>query len=215
MYIRDNDISLLIDTPPELRLQLLRNNITTIDAVLFTHSHADHLMGLDDIRAINRLHNKSIPCYGNESTIKDIKKVFKYIFDTLQVGGGIPQVTLHNIKDSFLIGETLIQPLPIKHGKLDILGYKIDRIAYMTDCSYIPQETLSLLEGIDILIIDALRYKPHPTHMNVKQALDIIKYLGVPRAYLTHISHHLEHDKTNKELPSNVRLAYDGLTIEL
>ncbi|TDX48905.1 MBL fold metallo-hydrolase [Orenia marismortui] len=215
IYIELDTSSLLIDTAPELRLQLIRNNITTIDAVLFTHTHADHLMGFDDLRGINRLQKKAIPCYGNQRAIKEIKRVFSYIFNPFQIGGGIPEVTLHQVSENFEIKNSTIVPIPIKHGKLDILGYRIANMAYLTDCSFISAESYRLLEGIDLLIIDALRYEPHSTHMNIDQALEVVNKLEVPQTYFTHLSHRLEHESVNKDLPNNVQLAYDGLKISI
>lgn len=214
IFIKDTNLSILIDTPPELRLQLLNNKIYNFDLVLFTHSHADHIMGFDDIRVINKNQNKSIPCYGNKQTINHLRHIFSYIFEPEQIGGGVPQVSLNLIKDDLYINNTRITPLPVKHGKLDILGYKINnKLAYITDCSHIPQNTIKLIKNVKILIIDALRYKRHSTHMNVEQALKVINKLNLDMAYFTHISHDIEHNKTNEELPENVHLAYDGMNI--
>ena len=215
IFIQLPDVSLIIDTPPEFRLQLLQNNISDTDAILFTHSHADHLMGFDDIRAFNKLHNKTIPCYGNSKTIDRIKKAFNYIFNCDQIGGGIPEVSLKVINSKFKINQTDIIPLPVKHGQLDIFGYKINKMAYITDCSSIPDSTLNLIKDINVLIIDALRYKPHSTHMNIREAVNLIQTLDVNQAYLTHLSHDIEHEQTNSELPDNIQLAYDGLKIYL
>ncbi|OCL27685.1 MBL fold metallo-hydrolase [Orenia metallireducens] len=213
IYIEVDNTSLLIDTPPELRLQLLENNIRKVDAVLFTHPHADHLMGFDDLRGINRLQSSSIPCYGNKMTIEEIEKVFSYILNPIQIGGGIPQVTLHKVNTEFEINSNIITPIPVKHGGLDIFGYRIDKFAYLTDCSYIPENSFTLLEGIKLLVIDALRYRSHSTHMNIEEALKIADRLGVSKAYFTHLSHDLEYNKVNSELPDHVKLAYDGLQL--
>ncbi|ACL69854.1 MBL fold metallo-hydrolase [Halothermothrix orenii] len=213
IYVKFESFSILVDTPPELRLQLLNNGIHKVDAILYTHSHADHIMGFDDIRAFNLINKRPLPCYGNSSTIKDIKRTFNYIFNAVQMGGGLPQVQLIEVNSTFFIEDIKIIPLPVKHGKLDILGYRFGRIAYITDCSHIPESTYDKLEGLDILIIDALRYRPHPTHMNISEALEVIEKTGVSRAYLTHLSHSVEHEELKKNLPSWVRPAYDGLKI--
>ncbi|AZO95393.1 MBL fold metallo-hydrolase [Halocella sp. SP3-1] len=215
VYIQFDDLNLLIDTPPELRLGLLKNNISQVDAVLYTHPHADHLMGFDDIRALNMINNKTMPCYGNNYTIKEIKTVFPYINHNIQQGGGIPDVRLITINSNFLIKDKEVYPLPVKHGKLDIYGYRIENMAYITDCSFIPEATFKQLKGIDLIILGALRYRPHSTHMNIEQAIKTIKKLNVSRAYLTHLSHEIEHNKVSRELPENIFLAYDGLIVEV
>lgn len=215
IYIQIDGLKLLVDTPPELRLGLLNNNISQVDAILYTHPHADHLMGFDDIRALNMINDEAMPCYANEYTIKEIKTVFPYINQCIQLGGGIPDVKLITVDSNFFVKGKEVRPLPVKHGKLDIYGYRIENIAYITDCSFIPEETFKKLEGIDLIIIGALRYRPHPTHMNIEQAVKTIKKLNVSRAYLTHLSHEIEHNKVSRELPDNIFLAYDGLKVEL
>ncbi len=187
VLIKLGAISLLIDTPQELRLQLLKNNISKFNAVLYTHPHADHLLGFDDIRSINRVTSIVIPCFGNKYTINEIKRVFPYIFDAIQKGGGLPQVVFNIIDRPIDISGVKIIPLPVKHGKLDILGYRIGKIAYITDCSYISEETYNKLKGIDLLIIGALRYRKHKTHMNIEEAIRVVHKVGVPRAFFTHI----------------------------
>ena len=215
IFIQEKNNDILIDTSPELRLQMLANDITNIDLVLFTHAHADHIMGFDDLRVINWLKGESVPCYGNKDTMNKIRNIFDYIFDPLQVGGGIPQVTLNTIKSEFEYNNLLITPLEVKHGKLDVLGFKIKNMAYITDCSFIPENTFKKLKNIDLLIIDALRFEEHPTHMNLKEAIEVVKKINPKKAYFTHISHEMEHKETNKKLPENMELAYDGLILKV
>lgn len=215
ILIQEKNNDILIDTSPELRLQMLANDITNIDLVLFTHAHADHIMGFDDLRVINWLKGESVPCYGNKDTMNKIRNIFDYIFDPLQVGGGIPQVTLNTIKSEFEYNNLLITPLEVKHGKLDVLGFKIKNMAYITDCSFIPENTFKKLKNIDLLIIDALRFEEHPTHMNLKEAIEVVKKINPKKAYFTHISHEMEHKETNKKLPENMELAYDGLILKV
>ena len=215
IFIQEKNNDMLIDTSPELRLQMLANDITNIDLVLFTHAHADHIMGFDDLRVINWLKGESVPCYGNKDTMNKIRNIFDYIFDPLQVGGGIPQVTLNTIKSEFEYNNLLITPLEVKHGKLDVLGFKIKNMAYITDCSFIPENTFKKLKNIDLLIIDALRFEEHPTHMNLKEAIEVVKKINPKKAYFTHISHEMEHKETNKKLPENMELAYDGLILKV
>ncbi|MFW6281492.1 MAG: MBL fold metallo-hydrolase [bacterium] len=215
LFIRNQNTSIIIDTAQEFRLQLLHNNINKVDAIFYTHPHADHLLGFDDIRSINRTTGKIIPCYGNEFTIEEIRRVFPYIFDAVQKGGGLPEVSFHLIKKRIIYKDFSIIPLPVKHGKLDILGYKINNIAYITDCSFIPEKTCEFLNDIDLLILGVLRYREHNTHMNIEQAINLINKIGVNRAYFTHLSHELEYNETNRNLPDHINLAYDGMIIDI
>ena len=215
IYIKTKQKNILIDTTPDLRFQLLRNNITDINLVLFTHSHADHIMGFDDLRAINRINKKDIPCYGNKNTIEDIKKKFEYIFKDHKHKFAVPGVNLIEISKRISFDELEIIPIPIKHNNDTILGYRINNLAYITDCSFIPESSYELLEGIEVLILDALRYKKHPKHFNIEQAIEFIQKIGVKQAYLTHISHEIEHNEAVNKLPDGISLAYDNLKIKL
>ncbi|ADQ14946.1 MBL fold metallo-hydrolase [Halanaerobium hydrogeniformans] len=214
IYIKSNEYNLLIDTPPEMRLQLLENKIKDVDSVLMTHAHADHIMGFDDIRALNWYQNKAMPIYSNPETLAHIKRIFPYIFAENNAGG-VPQVILREVEQSFTLGDLKIKAVPIYHGKNKILAYRINNFAYLTDCSKIPEKSFKLLEGIDYAAIDALRYTEHPTHMSVDQAVELVNKLGLKHGYLTHISHRLEHEDLANYLPKNVSPAYDGLTIEV
>lgn len=215
IYIKTDVKNILIDTSPDLRLQLLNNEITDIDIVLFTHPHADHIMGFDDLRAINRINKQDIPCYGNEYTLEAIKKKFEYIFKDRHCRFSVPSVELNEIKGELKFDDLKVTPLPVKHNHDNVLGYKIGKLAYITDCSDIPKETMELLKDVDILILDALRYKSHPKHFNINEAVEVIQNLGTKRAYLTHISHEIEHEKVNAELPEGIQLAYDGLKLKV
>ena len=213
IYVKTSQKNILIDTSPDLRLQLLENNITDIDFVLFTHAHADHIMGFDDLRAVNRINKADIPCYGNQETLDALKRKFAYIFKDHHCKFAVPSVKLKEIEKPLDFGSVKITPLPVKHNNDTVLGYKINNMAYITDCSFIPEESFELIKDIDLLILDALRYKKHPKHFNIDQAVQVIKDLEVKRAYLTHISHEIEHNEVNEELPEGIQLAYDGLKL--
>ncbi|VAX33274.1 Metal-dependent hydrolases of the beta-lactamase superfamily I; PhnP protein [hydrothermal vent metagenome] len=214
----ENGHNILIDTSTDLRQQSLTHRIQHIDHVLFTHHHADHVHGIDELRSFNHFNKTVIPCYANEPTVNELKKKFSYIFSNgaVQTGGGLPQLTLETIAEkAFNLGGVEVDPLEITHGKMTITGYKINNTAYITDCSDIPEKTRKKLFGLDLLIINALGFLPHPTHFNLDQALEAIAILKPKRALLTHINHKYDHQAISKELPRNVELAYDGLTVEV
>lgn len=215
LWVRTKRTSLLIDTATEFRLQALQANISQVDGVLYTHCHADHVFGFDDLRVFSRLTQKSIPVYGNESTITELRDVFSYAFRKTQKGGGKPQVETIVVEDLFRVKDVLVQPVPVLHGTLPIFGYRIGNLAYITDCNYISPTSLDLLQGLDLLILGVVRFDPHSTHMHVAQALDLVQKLKPKRTYFTHISHLLEHNKMSKSLPDGVYMAYNGLTLEL
>jgi phosphoribosyl 1,2-cyclic phosphate phosphodiesterase len=205
----------VIDTTPDFRAQALRENLQRLDAVLFTHSHADHILGLDDVRSFYFRQRKPIPIYADPHCMKEIYRTFKYIFDGDYPYGGIARLDPHVIDGPFEVEGLKIIPVPVLHGNLPILGFRIDGVAYVTDVSEIPESSYPLLEGLEVLILDALRPRPHATHLTVAQALSVMKRLRVPRGYCTHIAHELGHEETNARLPSHVRLAYDGLQLEI
>jgi phosphoribosyl 1,2-cyclic phosphate phosphodiesterase len=208
--------NILVDTSTDLRAQALTHDVTRVDAILFTHSHADHILGLDEVRRFNVLTRQPMPCYGDARTIADIARTFGYIFDKgTAPGGGVPQIQLCRIAGPFSLGGAEIVPLPIVHGQRPILGFRIGSFAYLTDCSRIPDGTWPLLEGVRTVVIDALRDRPHPTHFSVAEALDAVKRLAPERAYFTHICHDLPHAATCRRLPAGVELAYDGLVLEI
>jgi phosphoribosyl 1,2-cyclic phosphate phosphodiesterase len=215
IHIKSEEYNLLIDTPPEMRLELIANKIKNVDSVLMTHAHADHIMGFDDIRALNWFQGKEMPVYGDHKTLNHIKKVFPYIFSEENPGGGVPQVILKKIEEEMHFKDLTVQPVPIYHGDNKILAYRINNFAYLTDCSKISESSLKLLEGIEYAAVDALRFEEHPTHMSVDQAVELIESLNLKHGYLTHISHRLDHQKLNDYLPEYVSPAYDGLKIEV
>ncbi len=218
ILVSENDQNILIDTSTDLRQQCLSNKVRHIHHVLFTHHHADHVHGIDELRSFNYFNQIVIPCFGNQFTVQELTKKFSYIFanSAVQKGGGLPQLTLETVgEEAFTVGGVSVDPLEITHGKMTILGYKINNTAYITDCSDIPEKTQKKLFGLDLMIINALGFAPHPTHFNLDQALLAIETLKPKRALLTHINHKFDHSAISKELPRNVELAYDGLTVEL
>jgi phosphoribosyl 1,2-cyclic phosphate phosphodiesterase len=207
--------TVVIDTTPDFRQQALRERLDRLDAVVFTHTHADHVFGLDDIRVFNLRQKHAIPIYADHRSMEDIRRIFKYVFDASYAAGGLPNFDPHLIDGSFeLWGEMLI-PLPVFHGQLPILGFRFGRTAYVTDFSAIPETTLELLKNLDVLILDALRHKPHPTHSTLENSIELVKKLEPQRAFFTHIAHELPHEATNAWLPPNMWLAHDGLKLDL
>lgn len=207
--------NILVDTATELRLQAVRNRISSVEMILFTHYHADHIHGLDDVRVFNWKSQGSIPCYGDEPTVERLRRVFFYAFDHDYSWGAIPHVMLAPMPAELAVEEVRITPVKLLHGQAEILGFRFNDAAYLTDCSGIPAESMERLKGLKLLIIDALRYRPHPTHFNLEGALETIERIKPERALLTHLSHEFDHEKTESELPPNVRLSYDGQVVEL
>jgi phosphoribosyl 1,2-cyclic phosphate phosphodiesterase len=205
--------NLLIDTTPELRLQLLREDIKIVHAALFTHYHADHVFGLDDLRPIPRLLGGPVPLYCTIEVERKLRQAFAYAFNTAQVPAGyLPNLALHRISaEPFSVLGERVLPIPLLHAGMEVFGFRIADVAYCTDVNFIPEESWPLLEGLDVLVLDALRYKPHPAHFSVNEALEVIKRLRPRQAYLTHISHDLDHETVNWQLPPGVAVAYDGL----
>jgi phosphoribosyl 1,2-cyclic phosphate phosphodiesterase len=204
---------ILVDTSPDLRRQALAQAIPHIDAVLFTHTHADHINGIDDLRGFHLLHKRVIPCYGSKDTLNQISRNFSYIFTGASLGGYTPLLEPHPVSGPFqLFGQTIL-PVPLVHGYSYSTGYRIGATAYLTDCSRIPDTSMHLLSGLDILILDALRYTPHISHFNIDQSLKVVESLKPRRTILTHLTHEVAH-RDSEKLPPGVELAYDGMILE-
>jgi len=215
VLVQANQRSFLIDTPPELRIQCLACGISRVDAVLYTHYHADHVAGLDDLRRFNCLQNSVLTCYGNRATIDVLKMMFPYAFDDMpEYPSEKPQLKLSCVTGTFELFGVPIIPIPLMHGNLPVLGFRLGSFAYCTDCSVIPPQSMELLEDLEVLILDGLRRRPHPTHFNIQQAVEVARAIGARQTYFTHIAHELAHQATNAELPEGMALAYDGQVIE-
>ena len=208
-----NGSNILIDASTDFRQQALLYGINQIDAILLTHAHADHIFGLDEMRIYNYLQGGPIPCYGNQNTINSLREIFKYIFTASPDSKGVPQITTHIVEGRFQLFGQEISAIEVYHGEVKILGYKVGSLAYITDCSRIDEDSLLLLQGLDLFVLGTLRYKPHPTHFSLSQALEVVAKVHPRRAYLTHLSHDIEYTKVSRELPPRVHLAYDGLEL--
>lgn len=215
--VQVKDKVFLIDTSPDLHHQAMANKVFWVDAVLFTHPHADHMHGADDLRSFNFLMAKTIPCYGNSWSMSELKTKFSYIFKSTQIGGGKPLLELHVIKkdQAFKVQDIKIQPLELIHGKLPVLGYRINDIAYITDCSYIPDHTFKHLKNLEVLVLDCLRPAKHSTHLNIEESFLMAKKINAKRTYFTHMGHEIEYSTFAKQLPPRMKPAYDGLVIRL
>jgi len=207
--------AVVIDTAPDFRAQVLREGLERLDAVLFTHSHADHILGLDDVRVFYFRRQQPIPIYADALCMDNIRRTFAYIFDGTYPYGGVAKLDPHVIEGAFDLEGLRIIPIPAMHGNLPILGFRFGNAAYLTDVSDIPETSFPIIENLPVLILDALRHKPHPTHLSIDQALTLVERLKPQRAFFTHIAHELGHEETNALLPPHVRLAYDGLKLEL
>jgi phosphoribosyl 1,2-cyclic phosphate phosphodiesterase len=205
----------VIDTTPDFRYQAMRAGIDRLDAVVYTHGHADHILGLDDIRPFNLKQRGAVPIYGAADTLAILKRQFSYIFEEAQPGTTIPLIDLHTIDGPFDLFGVRFIPVPAIHGTQPVLGFRVGKMAYLTDFSEVPESSKALLRGLDDFILDALRYVPHPTHSTVEQSLTLVAELKPKRAWFTHICHDLGHVEANAKLPSNVRLSYDGLQFEV
>jgi len=216
VIVLDDGTSILIDTTPDLRAQALAHRLRRVDAVFYTHSHADHLTGLDELRRFNALRGGPIPVYADDPTLADVRRLFSYAFDPLTPrGGGVPALRLWTIGGPFCLGRQEVVPVPIFHGRRTILGFRLGRLAYLTDCSAVPDSSFRLLEGLDVLVLDALRRRPHPTHLTVDDAIALSRRIGASRTFFTHIAHDLGHVETSAGLPDGVALAYDGLALDI
>lgn len=216
IHIKANGISLVIDTGPDFRMQMLRSGINKLDAIVFTHEHKDHTAGLDDIRPFNFMQQKDMPVFGKRQVIDQLKREYSYIFSDKKYPG-VPQVACVEIDENpFHIEGLAITPLPVLHYKLPVLGFRIGDFSYITDANYIPESTLTLLEGSEVLVLNALQKESHISHFTLDQAIDQALKIGAKKTYFTHISHRLgNHQEVENELPEGIFLAYDGMELTL
>jgi phosphoribosyl 1,2-cyclic phosphate phosphodiesterase len=207
--------AVLIDTTPDFREQAIREHLQRLDAVLYTHAHADHILGIDDLRPLSFRHKPNkLPLYARTEVADFIRRMFGYIFDADYKFGGLPQVELRTINGPVELFGARFEPVSVIHGEAEIYGFRFGQAAYLTDHSDIPETSFLQLGGLDILFLDALRHKPHPTHSTVENSLKIVERLRPKRAFFTHICHDLPHEETNALLPENVRLSYDGMKLQ-
>lgn len=208
--------NLLIDAPPELRLSLVREKVTRIDAVLLTHAHADHVMGLDDLRRFSELSGKSIPILAQPSVLSDVRRIFEYAFvPNEHIGGGLPRFEMVEAEAENEICGLRVMTFPVMHGKLEVKGVRIGDLAYLTDVSEIPDFSREWLTGLKTLFLDATRYMPHPSHLHYEASLELAATLGAEVTFLTHLSHDYDYEVVMRELPKGVKLSYDGLRVQV
>ncbi|RYZ67683.1 MAG: MBL fold metallo-hydrolase [Proteobacteria bacterium] len=224
-WLKTRGKSFLIDTSSDLREQALRENIDRVDAILYTHPHSDHVAGIDDVRAFNFLQKMRIPAYGNAWTHRDLTSRYPYIFTPqgLPEGGGIPEIDFNLIPDgtkSIEVQGVKFETLSVKHGSQDVLAYRVENVAYLTDCNHVPEEAAERLHGLEVLILDCLRLTKHGTHFHLDEALEFITKIKPRKTILTHLSHDFDYEEWTKrgsdaKLPRNVTLAYDGMCIRV
>ncbi|MBO0719279.1 MAG: MBL fold metallo-hydrolase [Blastocatellia bacterium] len=218
LLIENGEQRLIIDISADFRQQALRERIDRIDALLITHCHADHVLGLDDIRPLN-FRQGPIPLFASESTLSQLRRIFHYIFEIKNAGSGLPQVISQTIDGEFEVCGMKVTPIPVIHGQMEVMAFRLSdgsrEVAFVTDCNVIPEASLDKLRGLDLLIIDALRYDPHPTHLHLAQTLAYIARVEPRHALLTHVGHDIKYADANQRLPDCVELAYDGLKIDI
>jgi phosphoribosyl 1,2-cyclic phosphate phosphodiesterase len=220
IFVESSPVRLIVDTTPDFRAQCLREKIDNLDAIVYTHEHSDHLLGLDEVRRFCALHDKRLPIYGSARVLEYIGRMFPYALQNPIPFRGLPAVDLHEIVGKFKLNHLQLTPFSMPHGNTQTLGFRFDddrgpRFAYLTDCKEVSPEIRREIKNIPLLILDALRHTPHPTHLSISEALEVLEEVQPQRTLFTHICHDLDHHQTNANLPKGVSLAYDGQTIEI
>jgi phosphoribosyl 1,2-cyclic phosphate phosphodiesterase len=219
IYLAAPEANILVDTTPDLRQQALREGLDHLDAVLFTHPHADHIMGFDDLRRFCEIQSGSLPIYGSEETLAQVERIFHYAFNPRKVVPGYVHVVPHIVTTTFALGGIEITPLPVPHGAVSTSGFLFSRagrklLAYLSDCAAVPEPIRETVRGVEVLIIDGLRDKPHPTHLTVSEAVETALAIGAGRSYLTHQTHEKRHVDRMRDLTVGIEVAYDGMKID-
>lgn len=219
LYVQAGDTCVVVDTPPDFREQALMYALVQIDAVLFTHAHADHVFGFDDIRRFNTLQKRVIPAYGSAATIKDLRRIFNYVEENKEVGVYRPHVEFVEVAGAFDVGSLDVTPVAVLHDPKPTYGYVFEhdgkRVAYVPDCHEMADEVVECLQGVDVMILDALRHRPHRTHLTVEQSVAYLKRIGAGRSYLIHMCHDVDHEETQSSLPEGIAVSYDGLVVDV
>jgi phosphoribosyl 1,2-cyclic phosphate phosphodiesterase len=220
IMLETKGVRLIVDTTPDFRQQCLRSKIQDINAIFYTHEHSDHLLGLDELRRFCVVHDKRLPVYGSKRVLEYIERIFPYAILNPPPYKGLPELDLHEVTGPFSFHHLKVVPYRMPHGSTQSLGYRFEddrgvQFAYLTDCKEVSSEIRQELRKIPLLILDALRHKPHPTHLSISEALEVVNDIQPGKTFFTHIAHEVDHHRTNSELPANVSLAYDTLSVEI